>query len=162
MRNAHSVEEKARIFAEGYETPATPGSAAMNAEDVNRMSRAKYWEGRKLLDPNAVNPIQRHYEQNRGVYSDALTRLRKLLHRNDAANGGHPWIEPNPMPLGSLGTDYPLPSAGGGSNTSAQIHQSTTIHVHGTSDPATNAQRVADAQHSVNGRLLRNMRGIIT
>jgi len=51
--------------------------------------------------------------------------------------------------------------ASGGQNAPAapvQLSQETTIHVTGTGDPQGTAQAVAQAQHGVNQRLVRNMR----
>lgn len=179
MRNATSLEDKTRIFAEGYETPALPGSAAMNAEDDKRIARAQYYRGRALsLRPAPSMP---------GGYLP--WSLPGLLHRFGFGGGEHPTAEHLPVEhhdpdrvvggtspflppvlngVGHLDGAHLLPNSHlfrpGYNDRPSDPHlvQHTNIHVHGATDAHDAARRVADAQHDVNGRLLRNTRGVLS
>jgi hypothetical protein len=147
MAAASGIAAKSNIFAEQYETPATPGTAAMDAEDRHRAARAEYWAGRIQNHPSGVAPLDDHYQEHRGAYDELGRSFQHLIHPGTS-----------PLMPSSPGQSSAAPAGG----PTAHIAQSTTVHVHGSGDPAAAGRVVADAQDAINGRLLRNTRGILT
>ncbi|MDN7820717.1 glycoside hydrolase family 73 protein [Burkholderia vietnamiensis] len=118
----------------------------------------------KLLANGRPYAKARKHKDDAFSFADALTgvyatdpqygaKLKSIMTR---ALGNSEWLTQGPQAQAAAMN----PSSGGGP-TKVELHQSTQIHVNGSSDPAAAGRAVEREQRAVNADMVRNLQGVI-
>ncbi|UEC01255.1 glucosaminidase domain-containing protein [Burkholderia vietnamiensis] len=118
----------------------------------------------KLLANGRPYAKARKHKDDAFSFADALTgvyatdpqygaKLKSIMTR---ALGNSEWLAQGPQAPAAA-----MNSSSGGAPTKVELHQSTQIHVNGSSDPAAAGRAVEREQRAVNADMVRNLQGVI-